>query len=330
MGNDGGSIPSRRELVKEAARNPTATQLKETRQEQQDHLWRTDSLTNRPLAQPVVSDALGRLFNKDSIIEFLLPSESPEDAGGAAEAEAKKTEQEHILKGIVKGLKDVVEVKFQVEDDGESVAAKGQGLRSNGIAREEKWVCPVTNKELGASTKAVYLVPCGHAFAQAAVKEVSGEKCLQCNESYASNDVIPILSTDETDIAHLTLRMDILKERGLAHSLKKASGKKRKNSRADRDELQVATADDSAKVSNDNNRETSERSLQNDSIKNANTASLTAKIIGEQEARNKRRKMHRNENLDSLFAARDSSHNAPKDGTNRDFMTRGYAVNHKR
>ena len=123
--------------------------------------------------------------------------------------------------------------------------------------------------------------------------------------------------------------MGTLKERGLAHSLKKASSKKRKKERAEPDELQALVADDTPKLSKEQtNKKASEKSLQHDLIKNANTASLTAKIIGEQEARNKRRKMHKNENLDSLFAG-GSSHNAPKDATNRDFMTRGYAVNHK-
>ena len=134
----------------------------------------------------MVSDALGRLFNKDAVIEFLLPSELPEDADAAAEADAKKKEQALILKGIVKGLKDVVEVNLQVEDDGEGTATNGQGASSNGITREERWVCPITNKELGSSTKAVYLVPCGHAFAHAAVKEVSGEKCLQVRSGHGA------------------------------------------------------------------------------------------------------------------------------------------------
>lgn len=35
-----------------------------------------------------------------------------------------------------------------------------------------RWVCPVSRKELGPGTKAVYIVPCGHAFAETAVREV--------------------------------------------------------------------------------------------------------------------------------------------------------------
>ena len=45
-------------------------------------------------------------------------------------------------------------------------------------ADDGKWVCPVSRKELGAGVRAVYLVPCGHAFLESAVREVAGESGL--------------------------------------------------------------------------------------------------------------------------------------------------------
>lgn len=172
MGNDGGSIPKRRELVKEAAKALTSAQLKEAQTEQQEYGWSSDPLTRKPLARPVVADAAGVLYNKDSIIEFLL-----KDDDDAEKAEMRKVAG---VKGTVeggfaelgsfgdrvKGLKDVVEVQFEIaEEEGE----KGRG---------EKWVCPITGTALGPNAKAVYLVPCGHAFAGSVVKEVAGSACL--------------------------------------------------------------------------------------------------------------------------------------------------------
>lgn len=157
MGNDGGSIPTRRELVKEAAKAPTATQIKEAQAESQEHAWNHDPLTRKPLSSPVVSDSGGTLYNKDSIIEYLL-------------AEEKDAEQEKVLEGRVKGLRDVVEVKFKVEEEGE---------RKIGTGRRERWVCPVTREEMGPQAKAVYLVPCGHAFAGSVVREVAERNCVQ-------------------------------------------------------------------------------------------------------------------------------------------------------
>ena len=54
-------------------------------------------------------------------------------------------------------------------------------------------------------------------------------------------------------------------------------------------------------------------------IKNAATASLTAKVLLDEEERKKRQKLGMNDNLKSLFSA---------DGTAKDtnFMTRGYSI----
>ena len=160
MGNDGGSIPSRRELVKEAARNPSATELKESQHSQQEYYWTTDPLSQKPLAAPIVSDCNGKLYNKDSIIEHLLPSED----------EVKKVDAEELLQGAVKSLKDVVDVRFTVDP---SISGE-----QNGSTKIEQWKCPITNERLGVGAKAVYIVPCGHAFSANAVKEVSGELCM--------------------------------------------------------------------------------------------------------------------------------------------------------
>lgn len=71
----------------------------------------------------------------------------------------------------VKGLRDVVEVRFQVEDQIES--------KLSGDPGPLKWICPITKKRLGPGVKAIYLVPCGHAFMESVVKEMPGENCLQ-------------------------------------------------------------------------------------------------------------------------------------------------------
>lgn len=146
MGNDGGSIPKRRELVKEAARALTTAELKESQQEAQEYGWTTDPLTRKPLSTPVVSDAAGVLYNKDAVIEFLLAEKKDGDMAG--------------LKERIAGLRDVVEVKFEENSDG-------------------KWICPITGRELGPGAKGCYIVPCGHAFAGSVVREIREGKCLQ-------------------------------------------------------------------------------------------------------------------------------------------------------
>ncbi|EGD94676.1 hypothetical protein TESG_02184 [Trichophyton tonsurans CBS 112818] len=132
MGNDGGSIPTRRELVKEAARNPNTTQLKETLREHLEHFWTTCPISHKKLLSPVVSDAVGNLYNKDAILQYLLP-------GDDSEAISAKADCDEVLQGRVKSLRDVVELKFDV--DGNLDVPNG--------GRKGRWICPVTQKELG-------------------------------------------------------------------------------------------------------------------------------------------------------------------------------------
>jgi hypothetical protein len=285
MGNDGGSIPTRRELVKEAARNPSATALKESQQEQQNYGWTTDPASQQPLARPVVSDSAGRLYNKSTVLEYLVDG-------------TRATEFEAATKGSVKSLKDVVEVVFEIDD----TAGKDE--------QGEKWKCPVTGDRLGPAAKAVYIVPCGHAFAGSAVKEASsleteGRKCLSCDAEYAPNDLIPILPTATTDTARLALRVKTLQEKGLSHSLKKASTSKKRKKKAEIEEdTQVAKS-----------------KATTNGINNAATASLTSKVLQEQEQA-KRRRMD-NENVKSLFSSRDQTKPI---GKSADFMTRGFSL----
>ncbi|MCJ1285629.1 hypothetical protein MMC26_004970 [Xylographa opegraphella] len=301
MGNDGGSIPKRRELVKEAARLPTSAEIKESQQEQQAYHWTTCPLSHEPLKQPVVSDSAGILYNKDSVLEYLLPQD--DETRGRS-----KADDEEVLGGRVRSLKDVVEVKFEVE--------RNESGREDGKAspRKSKWICPITNKVLGPGVRAVYLVPCGHAFLESTVKEIQAEACLQCNEAYTPESIILILPTLTADKEHLDARIQSLKDQGLTHSLKKVtgSGKKRKKNE-DTGKAQLAQTS----LSNSATEAYSLAGLsQNHSgvatpkgrIQNATTASLTAKVLAEEEVKAKRRKLDANPNLKSLFSSGKAKH----------------------
>lgn len=321
MGNDGGSIPTRRELVKEAARNPNNTELKATQLEAQTHAWTMCPLSNRPLAAPIVSDWAGKLYNKDSILEQLLPKDDDVPA-------SVLKEKEDILQGRVKGLRDVVEVKFTVLREG----------------KDEKKICPITSKELGPSTKAVYLVPCGHAFSEVAIREVAGDTCVECNEKYTPDNVVVILPVTLEEVAKSAARAKLLKENGLTHSLKKASGSKKRKKGAEAiasdgdphgisGSKAVEGVSDKFKARLAENGTSAPQSRSGTStptssgIKNAATASLTARVLDEQEERNKRRKVALNDNLKSLFSNSGYNAQTQKGG---DFMTRGYSLPKKK
>ena len=113
---------------------------------------------------PIVSDSSGVLYNKSSILESLIEAAtSPE--------KAVEAENDEAFKLRVRSLRDVVDVKFQLGEDSEP--------EKPGMVSRSKWVCPITKKILGPGVKAVYLVPCGHAFLESVIKEMPGEDCLQ-------------------------------------------------------------------------------------------------------------------------------------------------------
>ncbi|OKL61625.1 hypothetical protein UA08_03863 [Talaromyces atroroseus] len=305
MGNDGGSIPTRRELVREAAKAPSVTQVKEAQREQLEHYWTTCPLSHKPLLRPIVSDAVGNLYNKDAILKYLIGAEDDDISS--------KADCDEILQGRVKGLKDVVELKFEISAEDESSTKEGERTG-------EKWICPVTTKQLGPSVKSVYLVPCGHVFADEAIREMKGDRCLQCNEPYTEDNVIIILPTKETDKQQLMSRGQRLAEQGLTHSLKKLSGSKKRKKHGNGESSAAVTEEPASKAKIEtSNKPTSTSSS---GIKNASTAMLTAKVLEEEDERKKRQKMGRSENLQSLFHS-DKSKQKMKDG---DFMTRGFSI----
>lgn len=287
MGNDGGSIPKRRELVREAARAPNSSELKATLLENLAHLWSFCPLTSEPLDPgATVSDARGRLYNYESILQCLVPS----DDNPVPETQAVEFE-----KTAIKGLKDIVRLKFHL------VRKEGGG---NGAKAKEVRTCPVSMKELGsevAPVKAVYVVPCGHVFAEVAMKEsISGseadKQCPECSEAFLERDIIPILPTDEAEVDKLAKRVEDLKTLGLTHSLKKdKSGGKKKRKAAEaegKDENgSDKTAKDSTTKQNGKARNGANGGGIDSRINNAMTASLTAKVLAEQEEKNKRRKL---------------------------------------
>ena len=122
-----------------------------------------------------MSDCAGTLYNKDAVLEFLLPGAATFAGAGALATDVKVSkemaEREEVLGGRVKALKDIVEVKFEVEA-GEETGGKS------------RWVCPITRKQLGPKAKGVYLVPCGHVFSEIAIKEVKGDACLQVRSPF--------------------------------------------------------------------------------------------------------------------------------------------------
>ncbi|KAL6815897.1 DUF602 domain-containing protein [Trichoderma compactum] len=259
MGNDGGSIPKRRELVKNAARAPTISELKATALESLAHAWAHCALSDAPLdLDAVVSDWRGRLYSYEAILKGLMPSDDPNEVTPASLG--------------IRSLRDVAKLKFSKTGD--------------------KWACPISMKEMGPATKAVYLVPCGHAFAEVAITEIKEEACPECGEAFTQENVIAILPTAEKDLDRLQKRIEDLQATGLTHTLKKGkSDKKKKRKAGDAEEEGDAEKKEDKAKKSDASRAKKETDSRIKGINNSMAATLTARVLAEQDERNKRRKL---------------------------------------
>lgn len=255
MGNDGGSIPKRRELVKNAARAATVSELKATAFESLAHAWSHCALGGTSLEMEAsVSDWKGRLFNYEAILSGLMPTDEPAETTPATFG--------------IKSLRDVVRLKFSKTGD--------------------QWTCPISMKEMGPSTKAVYLVPCGHVFAEVAINEIQASSCPECGENFEKDNIITILATTEKDVQRLEKRLDSLREKGLTHSLKKDKSDKKNKKKRKGDEV-AETEDNGGKPAAAKPKKDVDSRIRG--INNPFAASLTAKVLAEQDERNKRRKL---------------------------------------
>ncbi|KAI8628397.1 Rtf2 RING-finger-domain-containing protein [Xylariaceae sp. FL1651] len=290
MGNDGGSIPKRRELVKEAARLPSAFELKATALESLTHAWTICPISSAPLdPHNTVSDWRGRLYNYETVLRCLMPtSDYPEESTD----ERQSQEAAEFARSAIHSLKDVLKLRFNIRKD---------------EIRGEIRICPLSMKELGAATRAVYIVPCGHAFAEVAIKELlvaegngntdtTPEKqrsCPECSEAFIDRDIVPILPVDEADIEKCATRIEGLRTLGLAHNLKKdkGAGSKKKKRKVLEEEDRVKEIGTNSEGAAHKEKKQKERDGISNRINNSMTASLTARVLAEQDERNKRRKL---------------------------------------
>ncbi|CAK7271161.1 Replication termination factor 2 [Sporothrix epigloea] len=295
MGNDGGSIPTRRELVKNAARPKTVSELKATTEEAQAHAWKYDPITGKDISlDDVVSDWRGRIYNYETVLSCLTDEKELEAAKRYWEAaeDPSSLVSEKVGQSMSFGETGIRSVRDVVRLKGRTYAPRGSDLL--------RWQCPMTMRDLGLGAKAIYLVPCGHVFSELAVDKFPEKRCVECSEGFETSDIIPILSTDKAQVHKLRQRLDRLRAEGLTHSLKKdksASEKKSKKSKrkagADgesgdsKSKASAATVDGAAPPAK---KQRAEANSIYSRINDPMTAALTAKVLAEQEKLQRQRR----------------------------------------
>ena len=161
MGNEGGSIPRRNDLVK----------LKKIKKKMKTMSMTSAkayycSISKEHLKPPVMCCRLGYMYNKDVIITSLVSKKIP------------------MAFLHVKSLKDVREIKPEFQYN-----ALGQRVIT----------CPFTRIEFNGLNKFYALWSCGCVFSEKALLELgsTSKNCLNCNRLYKASDLINLNMTNE-------------------------------------------------------------------------------------------------------------------------------------
>lgn len=220
MGCDGGTIPTRDELVKTKKKA-----IKNNKDIEKAAKWNNCHITQQRLQKPIVADLLGNIYNKESIIEFLLERSKYE--GGP----------EHI-----KGLKDVKELNLVDNPSYESNRQETSDEFS--YIDRSQYICPVTGLEMSGSYKFYFVHSCGCVFSERAYKAIKDKfKCLKCERVFSNNDLI-VLNPNEDDVE---LNLAKLKHRKELAAQAKADKKAAKSSKKEASSTVASTPSDPTK-----------------------------------------------------------------------------------
>ncbi|GLI68656.1 hypothetical protein VaNZ11_013132, partial [Volvox africanus] len=134
MGLDGGTIVTRSDVLRgqswRVAQNDTSTSTrggnvsrvpteKADKSLERSIAWSTCALSSQPLQSPIVACGLGRLYNKDAVLQFLLVKKGKVTSSEALMAYANQLRVAAGGLDHINSLKDVMEVHLHTADDGD-------------------------------------------------------------------------------------------------------------------------------------------------------------------------------------------------------------------
>ena len=203
-------------------------------------------LNQRALEEPVVSDPLGKLYNKSAALEYLL---HPPAADGSAHS-AFGADGDAVASHLV-SLKDLVTLKLTPNPTYDA-AAPAAITASEPV--KAKWICPVSMKEMnGGSARKdagrwVYLRGCGCAVTETGLKQLRigspgpESDCLICGTKYdkdADRETVTINPSQEEEES---MRASLAARR----RIEKAEKERKKREKKDAKDAKKRKADDTA------------------------------------------------------------------------------------
>ncbi|XP_038870883.1 replication termination factor 2-like isoform X1 [Salvelinus namaycush] len=203
MGCDGGTIPKRHELVK----GPKKVEKVDKNAELAAR-WKYCALSTEKLRRPIVACDLGRLYNKDAVIEYLL------------DKSADRPNSEVV--SHLRGIKDIKELNLTDNPawEGERRNIKGDRYEDMHCAM---FICPVVGLEMNGKHRFCFLQTCGCVFSDRALKEVKTEICHKCGDPFKDESLVVLNGTKE-EVDKLREKME--EKRAKAKATKKSKKNK--------------------------------------------------------------------------------------------------------
>lgn len=188
MGCDGGTIPKRNEIVKNKQSNHNRDKDADL-----SARWQFCYLSGLRLKKPIVACQLGRLYNKDAILEYLIELKSPHGSDGDPPSNSSKVSH-------IKSLKDVKTLNLREKTDFD----QGRQATSSTEAFKAQYSCPISGLDINGKYKFYFLFSCGCVFSERALKEVSNEhQCIVCSNPYNPDVDLIVLNGNEAETRRL-------------------------------------------------------------------------------------------------------------------------------
>ncbi|KAL5965566.1 Replication termination factor 2 [Taenia solium] len=188
MGGDGGSIPRRIELVRSKKKKENVGRVAVDAAK-----WKHCALSQQPLRQPIVACQLGRLYNKEAIIEKLLD-------------ESKYTSS---VANHIKKLRDVCDLKLTPTPKELQSHELSSGIIENSA---ESFCCPILGQEMNGSYPFVFSWECGCVVSKRAYDAVKDSNCLNCGVPLKPNSIILLNPESEEELKIAQDRLQVFKE----------------------------------------------------------------------------------------------------------------------
>ena len=236
-------------------------------------LWTVCSLSRKPLTPPVASDPLGKLYNKEALVEQLL-SRHVHDASSSARPDPIA----HI-----RGLKDITELRLSPNALYRPPSSSPTSSSDGGSVYP--FACPLSGKQMDGKQRFVYLATCGcamsltglHVTLDASDAPPEQTPCPVCGETFNAAGLAKG-KQPEAGGSVVTINPSHVEENEMREALNKAravqaSKKKAKTRSADQTHVK-----DDANADADKKRRKAEKKAE----RSAKIAALTAELAAEQ------------------------------------------------